>query len=118
MAFDADGNSLEGQYGQGVGFDDSGAYTISNLNATTYRLRVKLEGNHYYRDEWLQSSLTIDDAEGNRRNRGQHGFGSRHESGCDGFSDSSWPSHWSGSHPGTGQTSLRWSPRQRTVGDC
>ena len=34
-----------------------------------------LEGNHYYRDEWLQSSPTIDDAEGNRGNRGQHGFG-------------------------------------------
>ena len=44
MAFDADGNSLEAQYGRGVGFDDSGARNISNLNATTYRLRVKLEG--------------------------------------------------------------------------
>ena len=40
---------------------------------------AKLEGNHYYRDEWLQSSLSIDDVEAIAVNCGQHGFGSRHE---------------------------------------
>ena len=110
MAFDADGNSLEGQYGQGVGFDDSGAYTISNLNATTYRLRVKLEGNHYYRDEWLQSSLSIDDAEAIAVTAGNTVSG--RDTNLSVTGSPTVPGRVTGLEvtPGTGQASLRWSP--------